>query len=489
MILLLLFVLLLPSLADAACTGSGLTWSCPAGESAANINSAISNASDGATITFEAGSYSAADISLNPRDGLTLICASEGACTMSAGRVFRATHSTLKTAVHRISGFVFSAATGSPVIDLGFSAGDPGYTQMRIDHNTFQQSDNYSISTGSTSATRAVLGVIDHNTFSASTHLYPLLIFGGGDNDWGGSWQGTEHNLFFEDNTMTYTSENLAASGMDVWHGGRFVVRHNNITNARIAVHGVCHNGPANLEVYGNTLVGTTGSSDGYRIIHHQGSGEIMIFDNTTSPTQSTMALLHYRSSNPNPEGCGVCNGSDGSDGNRPGQNGYPCYRQPGRTGNADLKPIYLWKNRYTSGGAKWDLSVESAGGTSLLSSHIQANRDYYEAPSASAQSSPTSPFNGTTGTGFGTLANRPTTCTTNSAESGGGVGYFATDQGSQGTLYRCSATNTWTVHYTPYTYPHPLVAGSSDPEDHMNPSRFMRGIPGLKYDGRKYGW
>jgi hypothetical protein len=44
--------------------------------------------------------------------------------------------------------------------------------------------------------------------------------------------------------------------------------------------------------------------------------------------------------------------------------------------------------------------------------------------------------------------------------EPGTGVGYFATDQGPQGTLYRCSATDTWTVHYIPYAYPHPLVSG-----------------------------
>jgi hypothetical protein len=89
-------------------------------------------------------------------------------------------------------------------------------------------------------------------------------------------------------------------------------------------------------------------------------------------------------------------------------------------------------------------------------------NRDYYvESVNQSAQTSPTSPFNGTSGTGHGTLTNRPTTCTT-------GVGYWATDQGSwnttgtgeQGELFVCTAANNWTLSYSPYTYPHPIIAG-----------------------------
>ena len=101
------------------------------------------------------------------------------------------------------------------------------------------------------------------------------------------------------------------------------------------------------------------------------------------------------------------------------------------------------------------------------------ANRDWYTDNSAGtphAQTSPTSPFSGASGVGFGTLANRPTSCTPV-------VGYWATDQGSwnassntytggyaQGELFTCTATNTWTASYTPYTYPHPLDSGGSNP-------------------------
>lgn len=66
-------------------------------------------------------------------------------------------------------------------------------------------------------------------------------------------------------------------------------------------------------------------------------------------------------------------------------------------------------------------------------------------------------------GMGHGTLTNRPTTCTA-------GVGYWATDQGhwntfdssKEGVLYICTATDAWTLSYTPYSYPHPLIAGGS---------------------------
>ena len=106
------------------------------------------------------------------------------------------------------------------------------------------------------------------------------------------------------------------------------------------------------------------------------------------------------------------------------------------------LDPVYAFENR-TNGSL-----------TNAISNYvtIQENRDYYNQTAA---------FDGTVGIGVRLLANRPSTCTP-------GVAYWATDQGewnsthdgADGQLYVCTAPNTWTLNYTPYIYPHPLVSG-----------------------------
>ncbi len=82
----------------------------------------------------------------------------------------------------------------------------------------------------------------------------------------------------------------------------------------------------------------------------------------------------------------------------------------------------------------------------------IQLNREVYKEATS---------FDGTSGTGFGTRANRSVvaaTCTT-------GVAYWSTDQGSwnstgaSGVLDYCDSTNHWTnAWYVPYDYPNPLA-------------------------------
>jgi hypothetical protein len=149
---------------------------------------------------------------------------------------------------------------------------------------------------------------------------------------------------------------------------------------------------------------------------------------------------------------------------------GYPCGNQPGRDLAGNIQPIYAANNLFQDNGAILPMKFGSVGGVlDYFSAHMQSQREWFDEVGNTAQSNATTPFNGTTGTGWGTLANRPTTCTSNTTENAfgagtSGVGYYATDQGSQGTWYKCTATNTWTSFYTPYTYPHPLVTATSAP-------------------------
>lgn len=101
-------------------------------------------------------------------------------------------------------------------------------------------------------------------------------------------------------------------------------------------------------------------------------------------------------------------------------------------------EPLYSWLNTVNGSPMRGPTAYYH---TSFPT--VQPNREFYNE---------ISPFNGTSGVGTGTLASRPSNCTK-------GVGYWATDTK---TLYVASATNTWSVYYVPYVYPHPLVSGVS---------------------------
>ena len=80
-------------------------------------------------------------------------------------------------------------------------------------------------------------------------------------------------------------------------------------------------------------------------------------------------------------------------------------------------------------------------GSVDYTKADIVQNRDFYDSVGS---------FDGASGIGIGSSANRPSTCTTD-------VAYWGTDTS---TLYQCNHTNSWTVYYQPYTYPHPLQGG-----------------------------
>ncbi len=507
--------------ARAQCTGSGTTWSCPAGSTSAQVQSAINSAGNGAVITLAAGSYTLSTwVQFSNSAGATLICASVGACTINytTNQVFGGiSFGGINTNFYRISGFVFDAggsgagtgaiwfdnASGtSPVV----MSGPSGLGGIRIDHNTFQDMSSAAVAiffghnnpSGATVPIGNYYGVIDHNTFTNSIAMIPLQYLGYPNPSPPANQLGTVNNLFFENNTINFASmpNESSAACTDGWGGGAYVVRYNTSSDCVWAAHGATHGGGmANYEFYNNTVVldtNATGLSpiDCYRCFHLQGSGTAMAFNNTfTAPggkNTEVISVADYRAYSTGPSidaGLVTCDGTVSgysydditfSDGNTSGGYGYPCWHQPGRDFYGNYAPMYAWNNYWSDTGAEIGIVVPDFGGTpppscttgsagncDFLSYQMVSNREWFNAVSASAQTSTISPFNGTTGMGFGPVANRSTTCTT-STQSGAGVGYFATDVGAQGTLYTCSATNVWTVYYVPYTYPHPLTTGGT---------------------------
>lgn len=355
-----------------------------------------------------------------------------------------------------------------------------------------------------------VFGVVDHVTANESNlnttaSAGPPLV----DVSYG-SWQGvgtygdnsfatadtfgTNQTFYIENNytTAIRTTDNDVAPVGAQDGGARVVCRFNDIAAMNLS-SGVCgfhatawggrFRGQRQVENYYNTVDCPTTSSCNLAFSVESGTG--LIFANTFAcQGGGTGCAFNYSSEvnipRANGEGQSPWNNCDGTQpwDQAPYTTSSPysqCLDQAG-TGQGLLlenaTPV-LASNPSCSGAGACPPNaardpVYEAGDTGrfnsamhVASSRLVANLDYYDEVSQTAQTSATSPFNGTSGTGYGTLANRPTSCTA-------GVGYWATDQGSwnsynssqEGELFVCTSANTWTMKYEPYTYPHPLTTG-----------------------------
>jgi hypothetical protein len=425
--------------------------------SLADVRAAINAAASGDTVAVPAGNCTwAGSLVLPDSKKITLMGAGRDATIITGDLSFGSSGS-------RVTGFTF---TGNPqILSHGYG--------FRLDHCRLQRStwnDVVTVKDYSPSP-RVAHGLVDNNEIingriNAEGTAY-LLAEGSQQHQlWAAALDlGGPNAVYIEDNTFTAPTPANSQVAVDANYGGRFVFRYNTVSNGLfLTAHSSQEGGNRagrSWEIYGNVVANDTATPVYAPLRLRAGTG--VIFANVVRGNWSDPSILfdNVRSYAAAGLGGGMCNGSSAWDGNSDAS-GYPCRDQIGRGGDSlqwnhnpagayaqPLIPAYAWLNRSASN-AEVPASV-----ISWSSNHIKPNRDYYAAATS---------FNGTAGVGCGPPAARPATCTV-------GVGYWATDQSCsdlsgavgarptrpiEGTLYRCTAPNTWSVHFRPYTYPHP---------------------------------
>jgi hypothetical protein len=378
--------------------------------------------------------------------------------------------------------------------------GGKGCATFRIHHSEFENTAAapdkprvVSFNTVGTADTWAI-ALIDHNYLKDAriqVNGYDTVGYTPPARNWGAATDpGSPNRVYIEDNVIDLS--NQGGNSIEADSGGCYVARFNTMISATMHGHGAAngavtqaHRGARCVEWYANDFSGSANSES----IMWLRSGAGMIWGNTiaTEVAGSDIMLDTHRTA-PNPcDGSYTVDGNDGSGSTYPGA-GWPCWSSPGRGQDQStdvdgltwvdsaVDPIGFWLNR--TGGALTPITLN--GVVPNVEDHIADCHEYQQEDST---------FDGTCGTGVGVSASKPATCTATSAGVPGtaAVYYWATDEGSwndgsnaiytgDGRLYKCTATNTWTLYYTPYTYPHPqqgVAAAGSVP---FRPIR--RGVP-----------
>jgi hypothetical protein len=406
--------------------------------SRADVVTAIAAASRGDTVSVPAGS-STWSSAVSITKGLRLVGAGAGMTNITGGSTTMVDIAPDATALANeetieVNGFRFDGNAACPYMIEAHGAGasaSKAFKNLIIRNCLFRNGITSLSSTGVIRIDGQVRGVISGNEFDRCN-----LILKNIGNDSVTEWQnsafypfafGTIDNLFFEGNTIHFTSSYTGSDPgwMESGQGQRLVCRYNSwdFTNADSTevwdIHGAQNwpggqTGTMISEYYGNTLSG----GDGYRWINHRG-GWALFFNNIMTTTGSMWIEMHQY---------------EGS----VAETGAP---------SEQVDETYVWNN--TKNGSSIGMTEDED-----FINAIEENDDFFNFNASFT--------NGSSGIGRGTSA--PTT-TGNPDGSGYWVASTATPTVSPsviqaGVLYK-RVGGAWVSYYTPYTYPHPLLSAT----------------------------
>ncbi len=331
------------------------------------VQTAITNASAGATICLPAGSATwSAYMEVYPAPAANITVMGQTTCT-GAGQTLACTDNTIITSgvdqsggeramfrvfvpgtgTFRLSGITVRGGTYPNWQQNGvvvLSAYNTNYPLVRVDHVHFDNAHSLPLSLNSTA------GVIDHTYFdmpSDGSSDNGFKAIGIGDDAWAAATD------FGTVATWTYVEDSYFNHGgamNDCYSAGKQVFRYNYATDTGVQEHGTGHavenRGCRAMEVYNNAILGGAHSATTSVGLY---TGTAMVFSNSTSGMNSFIQYAETRQSNYTysqfemPSGFGYCGtqshwgagsdpGSNGSvwDGNTDAS-GYPCLDQIGR--------------------------------------------------------------------------------------------------------------------------------------------------------------
>lgn len=419
-----------------------------------HILSAIGAASNGDTVIVPAGTcawaiplvFSKGIVLQGAGVGITVISATSGTHVISYQPDASARAA---NALMRITGFTFDALNSRSYGVLVVNHSATPVSRVRIDHNRVINTTSRGVYIIGT-----VFGVADNNTLET---FYHGMDAEGSDVL---QWQvlereyGSAENFYFEDNVLIANSRGVFHAG---GNGGRYVARYNSYSgntgnlspvfdahgNQYLAAQGG-HHGMMLNEFYGNVVdLGSYGAGTYY---DQRGGWSLFFYNNIRSTSATTQ--LYVR--------------EEFDDTTFPGGTNYL----------QKVSNSYYWNNRRNNG-----ILLSSKIGSDLF----QREPDIPNDPPALIENrefwNQNVNYNGTTQIGVFCGAALPPACTL-------GDGAWITSQSCldltgmigpnpatpiDGTLYRCTAPNTWTPYYRPYPYPHPLRLEASAPAPVQN--------------------